>query len=132
MSGLRISWGGTRAGLYRILTHFVKARGGVTRSRCSAGSWNNEQKPTTHQIYIKASTQKMSPSEDQKKRTPKTPVPTPPWSVRALSWLAGGHPVKVVYKVKEVAKPKTNDPKTDDPKTDDPHPPEGGSDKPAE
>ncbi|KAH7268344.1 hypothetical protein B0J15DRAFT_462364 [Fusarium solani] len=74
---------------------------------------------------------KMSPSsKDQKERKPKTPVPTPPWSVRALSWLAGGHPVRVVYRVKEVPKPKTNDPKTDDPKADDP--PEGGSDKPTE
>ncbi|KAI8663544.1 hypothetical protein NCS57_00955700 [Fusarium keratoplasticum] len=78
----------------------------------------------------------MSPSsKDQKERKPKTPVPTPPWSVRALSWLAGGHPVKVVYRVKEVPKPKTNDPKPDDPKPDDPKPddpPEGGSGKPTE
>lgn len=68
----------------------------------------------------------MSPSsKDQKERKPKTPVPTPPWSVRALSWLAGGYPVKVVYRVKEVAKPKTDDPKADDPT-------KGGSDKPTE
>lgn len=68
----------------------------------------------------------MSPSsKDQKERTPKTPAPTPPWSVRALSWLAGGHPVKVVYRVKEVAKPKTNDPKANDPA-------EKRSDKPIE